>query len=112
MWNVMLVGHGARCVIPVVLDAELGPALLWLPRGYLLVLPADHWPALSWGEQQAVLLHELAHWLRGGLWKSLAVRIAALPHWFNPLTWLAVRRFEAFQHYGLSPASGQRSLVL
>jgi len=110
MWNDMLVRRGARRESPVVLDAELGPALLWLPRRYMLVLPADHWPGLSLAEQKAVLLHELAHWLRGDLWKSLAVRIAALPHWFNPLAWLAVRRFEAAAEWACDQFAAADSL--
>ncbi len=95
MWNEMLARHGARRRMPVVLDAEFGPALVRLWRTHMLVLPAQGWGRLSPSEQRAVLLHELAHWLRGDLWKSLAVGVLALPHWFNPLAWAAVRRFDA-----------------
>lgn len=95
MWNEILAAHGARREMPVVFDAQWGPALVRLVHGYMLVLPAEGWMRLSPGEQRAVLLHESAHWVRGDLCKSLAVRVLALAHWFKPLAWFAVRRFEA-----------------
>ncbi len=80
--------------ISLLVTAQLGPALVWRPVGYQLVVPTSSGQRLSRDQRRAFLRHELEHWRRSDLWKSLAMRLACLPHWFNPAGWWAARRFD------------------
>ena len=93
-WHQLTASALVNRPIPLTLTNDVGPVLCRLPRGYELIVPEPLWRDLDASGRQAILRHELAHYLRGDVWKSLAVRGLALPHWFNPVSWLALRRFD------------------
>jgi beta-lactamase regulating signal transducer with metallopeptidase domain/peroxiredoxin/outer membrane lipoprotein-sorting protein len=93
-WRQLLLSRGARRPIPLRVSYDVGPALIWRPSGYQVVVPEAAWEKLTPKQRQLILCHELAHYEQGDLWRLLAVRLLALPHWFNPLSWWAVRKFE------------------
>ncbi len=80
--------------IAMVFSEQVGPALVRTFSGYKLVVPREVWDELPTASRLGILRHELAHYERGDVWKSLFVRLLALPHWFNPLSHLAVRKFD------------------
>ncbi len=105
-WHALLAEGGRGDWVRLRVTESTGPLLCRLPRGYELFVPASLWKTLDARQREAILRHELAHWQRGDVWKSLAVRLLALPHWFNPVSWLAVRRFDEAAEWACDREAG------
>ncbi|HUH31323.1 MAG TPA: M56 family metallopeptidase, partial [Rhodanobacter sp.] len=74
-----------------------GPAVLWAPRGSLLLLPADFLQRFDADGQRLVLRHELTHRQRGDAWWSALAEFGCALLWFHPLAWLALPRLRLDQ---------------
>lgn len=77
--------------------SQAGPAVLWAPRGSLLLLPADFLQRFDADGQRLVLRHELTHLRRGDAWWSALAEFACTLLWFHPLAWLALPRLRLDQ---------------
>ncbi len=104
-WHDILLEQGRAGAVTLRVTEDAGPLLCRLPRGYALLVPEGLWRELNSAERRAILVHELAHLRRQDVWKSLAVRVLALPHWFNPVSWLAVRRFDEAAEWACDQAA-------
>ncbi len=104
-WHELLLEEGRAGDVVLRVTENMGPLLCRLPRGYALLVPRTLWAELTGAQRRAILVHELAHLTRRDVWKSLAVRLLALPHWFNPVSWLAVRRFDEAAEWACDQAA-------
>lgn len=77
------------------ISQQFGPLICRTSGRYSLVVPESVWSAIDENQRIIVLQHELSHLVRGDVWKVLVARLLMLPQWFNPLTWFALRRFDA-----------------
>ncbi len=93
-WQAILHDAGLRPnKIRILITERLGPAMIWLPTGYCVLVPRSLWEESDDAVRRGILRHELSHYThRDGIKSTLAFLIAAM-HWFNPMAWFALKRF-------------------
>lgn len=84
-----------RKTIPMLVHDRLGPAIVWSPSGFRLVVPGKAWRAMPLRQRRAVLVHEAAHVHRGDVFWSLIAQLVVTLHWFNPVARVSGARFDA-----------------
>ncbi len=107
--------------VPMRMSPQLGPTLFRRMHGYEIVVPMELWKTLQPRERLCLLRLQLAHLRSRDLWKFFIVRLLVLPHWFNPLSWIALRRFDrsvdfacdetVFQETSESPTKLKNALI-
>ncbi len=107
--------------VPMRVSNQLGPMLLRRLHGYEIVVPMELWKTLQPRERLCLLRLQLSRLRSRDLWKFFLVRLLVLPHWFNPLSWIALRRFDrsvdfacdekVFQETSESPDKLQNALI-
>ena len=80
--------------VPMRISTQIGPALIRKYGGYEIVVPMELWKTLEPRERLCLLRIQLSHLRSRDIWKFFLVRVLVLPHWFNPLSWIALRRFD------------------
>ncbi|MCL2348185.1 MAG: M56 family metallopeptidase [Planctomycetaceae bacterium] len=72
---------------------RLGPALIWLPAGWCVLVPKPLWEESNEPVRRGILRHELSHYRHRDGVKSLLMFLIAALHWFNPVAWFALKKF-------------------
>ena len=80
--------------VPLRISTQIGPTLVRKYNGYEIVVPMELWKTLEPRERLCLLRLQLSHLRNRDVWKFFLVRLLVLPHWFNPLSWIALHRFE------------------